>query len=48
MVEATDYVKYRKQYLEVGNLLSTNKILYEQILQNQMEIKEILQKGWGY
>lgn len=48
MVVAVDYVEYRKQYLEVGNLLSTNKILYDRILQNQEEIKEILQKGWGY
>lgn len=39
----------RKQYVtEIGNLLSDNRILFEKVLQNQVEIRELLQKGWGY
>ena len=48
MVEATNYADFRKQYIKVQRLLGDNKMLYEQILQNQIEIKELIEKGWGY
>ena len=42
------YVAFRKAYLEVGDLLGENQLLYEKVLQNQEDIRKILQKGWGY
>ena len=43
--QATDYVEFKEAYIKVQRLLGDNKVLYEQILQNQVEIKEIIEKG---
>ena len=43
-----EYNKFREQYLKIAILLEANQILYEKVLQNQKEIKEIIGKGWGY
>ena len=42
------FVAFRKQYLKIGELLETNQTYYQKILQNQVEIKEMILKGWGY
>ena len=47
-LQRQEFLEFRKYYLKVGELLETNQVLYEKILQNQVEIKSLITKGWGY
>ena len=47
-IDVTEYVKFRKAYFKVGELLAENRLFYEKVISNQEEIKVLITKGWGY